>query len=109
MPIRRSNASSCASEAGGLNRYRSDGRWVAYHASRRASTGAISSSSIGFGWPGGRWLVGIVALGIIGAGVYHVYKGVTKKFLDQIDLAEAPPRCQVEQVLRGLPSVPWTR
>jgi hypothetical protein len=43
------------------------------------------------GWPGGRFLVGIAALVLIGVGVNHVYKGVTKKFLKQIDLAEAPP------------------
>jgi hypothetical protein len=44
-----------------------------------------------FGWPGGRWLVGAAGLAIIGVGAYHVYKGVTKRFLKEIDLAEAPP------------------
>ena len=44
-----------------------------------------------FGWPGGRWLVGAAGLVLIGVGVYHVYKGVTKHFLKEIDLAEAPP------------------
>lgn len=44
-----------------------------------------------FGWPGGRWLVGAAGLVIIGVGVYLVYKGVTKHFLKEIDLAEAPP------------------
>jgi hypothetical protein len=44
-----------------------------------------------FGWPGGRWLVGALGLAIVGVGVYHVYKGVTKRFLKEIDLAEAPP------------------
>jgi succinate dehydrogenase/fumarate reductase cytochrome b subunit len=44
-----------------------------------------------FGWPGGRFLVGIVALILIGVGVYHVVKGVKKKFLKEIDLTEAPP------------------
>lgn len=44
-----------------------------------------------FGWTGGRWLVGAVGLAIVGVGVYHVYKGVTKRFLKEIDLAEAPP------------------
>jgi Domain of Unknown Function (DUF1206) len=44
-----------------------------------------------FGWPGGRWLVGAVGLAIVGVGIYHVYKGVTKRFLKEIDLAEAPP------------------
>ena len=44
-----------------------------------------------FSLPGGRWLVGIAALVVIGLGIQHVYKGVTKKFLKQIDLAEASP------------------
>ena len=45
-----------------------------------------------FGWPGGRWLVGIAALVLIGVGAQHVYKGVKKTFLKQIDLAEAAPK-----------------
>jgi hypothetical protein len=45
-----------------------------------------------FGWPGGRLLVGVVGLVLIGVGVQHVYKGVTKRFLKQIDLGEAGPR-----------------
>lgn len=44
-----------------------------------------------FAWPAGRWLVGAVGLVLIGVGVYHVYKGVTKHFLKEIDLAQAPP------------------
>ncbi len=44
-----------------------------------------------FGWPAGRWLVGLAGLVLVGVGVYHVYKGVTKHFLKEIDLAEAPP------------------
>ena len=44
-----------------------------------------------FGWPAGRWLVGAAGLVLVGVGVYHVYKGVTKHFLKEIDLAEAPP------------------
>ncbi|MGY1601767.1 DUF1206 domain-containing protein [Geodermatophilus sp. SYSU D00815] len=45
-----------------------------------------------FGWPGGRWLVGAVALVLVGIGVHHVVKGVKKSFLKEIDLTEAPPR-----------------
>ena len=45
-----------------------------------------------FGWPGGRLLVGVVALVLVGVGVKQVAKGVTKSFLEQIDLVEAPPR-----------------
>lgn len=42
-----------------------------------------------FGWPAGRWLVGAAGLVVVGVGVYHVYKGVTKRFLKEIDLSEA--------------------
>ncbi|WP_324273676.1 DUF1206 domain-containing protein [Blastococcus brunescens] len=41
-----------------------------------------------FGWPGGRWLVGIAGLVVIGVGAYHVYKGVTKRFLKEIDTTD---------------------
>lgn len=44
-----------------------------------------------FGWPAGRWLIGLAGLVLLGVGIYHVYKGVTKHFLKEIDLAEAPP------------------
>jgi hypothetical protein len=44
-----------------------------------------------FGWPAGRWLIGLAGLVLVGVGLYHVYKGVTKHFLKEIDLAEAPP------------------
>ena len=33
-----------------------------------------------FEWPGGRWLVGLAGLAIIGAGSWNAYRGVTKKF-----------------------------
>jgi hypothetical protein len=38
------------------------------------------------GWPGGQFLVGLVALIIIGAGGYKMYKGWKKKFEDDMDL-----------------------
>jgi hypothetical protein len=44
-----------------------------------------------FGWPGGRFLVGIVAVVLLCVGAVHVYKGVKKTFLKEIDLADAPP------------------
>ncbi|WP_448616108.1 DUF1206 domain-containing protein [Modestobacter sp. URMC 112] len=42
-----------------------------------------------FAWPGGRFLVGIAALVIIGVGVHHVRKGLKKSFLKEIDTAQA--------------------
>jgi hypothetical protein len=35
--------------------------------------------------PGGRWLVGIVGLVVIGVGVYHVWKGATEGFLRDLE------------------------
>jgi hypothetical protein len=40
------------------------------------------------GWPGGQWLVSAAALVLIGAGLWHIRKGVTKHFLKQIDTTD---------------------
>lgn len=60
-----------------------------------SGTGQSSSSSTPqqtaagvFGWPGGRWLVGAIGLVVVGVGIYHIYKGISKRFLEEIDLAE---------------------
>ena len=45
-----------------------------------------------FGWPAGRWLVGLVGLVLIGVGVYLVHKGGSKRFLEEIDLRQASPQ-----------------
>ena len=66
----------------------------------RFASGGGSSSTQGqqqttagvFGWPGGRFLVAALGLVVIGVGAYLVHKGVTKRFLKEIDLAEAPPK-----------------
>jgi hypothetical protein len=42
-----------------------------------------------FSWPAGRFLVGVAALVLIGVGVHHVRKGLTKHFLKEIDTAQA--------------------
>jgi hypothetical protein len=69
---------------------------LAVTAIRYATGGGQSSSSQQqetvagvFGWPAGRFLVGVAALVLIGVGVYHVRKGVTKHFLKEIDTAQA--------------------
>jgi hypothetical protein len=43
------------------------------------------------GWPGGRFWVVVAAAVLIGIGVYHVHKGLTRGFLDDIDTASASP------------------
>ena len=40
------------------------------------------------GWPGGRFIVGAVALGIIGLGLYWIYDGVTRKFTKNLRTGE---------------------
>jgi uncharacterized membrane protein len=45
-----------------------------------------------FGWPAGRWLVALIGLVVIGVGVYLVNKGVSKKFLEEVDLRSASPQ-----------------
>jgi hypothetical protein len=44
-----------------------------------------------FAWPAGRWLVGAVGLVLVGVGVYHVYKGLSERFLKEIDTSDASP------------------
>jgi Domain of Unknown Function (DUF1206) len=61
----------------------------------QSSSGQQQQQTAGvFGWPGGRWLVGLVGLVVIGVGCYLVYKGVSKRFLKQIDLAQASPKAK---------------
>jgi hypothetical protein len=63
----------------------------------RFATGSGQSSSQSqqdttagvLGWPGGQFIVGAVGLILIGSGIWHVKKGVTKSFLKQIDTTEA--------------------
>lgn len=58
----------------------------------RYATGSGGGSSGGeesltaqvLGMPGGAWLVGAAGLVIVGVGVYHVVKGVRKKFLEDL-------------------------
>lgn len=44
---------------------------------------AQSTTAGVFDWPAGRWLVGLAALAIIGAGVWNGYRALTRKFEDK--------------------------
>jgi len=63
----------------------------------RFATGSGQSSSSSqqettagvFGWPAGQWLVGAFGLVLIGAGAWHVRKGLNKHFMKQIDTSKA--------------------
>lgn len=65
----------------------------------RAATGGGQSSEQStnktaqgvMGLPAGQFLVAAIGLVIVGIGVYHVYKGWTKKFLEEIDTWQASP------------------
>ena len=56
------------------------------------SSGGQQSAAGVFGWPAGRWLVALVGLVVIGVGVYLVHKGVSKRFLEEVDLGSASPQ-----------------
>ncbi|GGL25670.1 DUF1206 domain-containing protein [Planomonospora parontospora] len=45
-------------------------------------------------WPGGRFLVGLVGLGLIALGAYWVHKGWKKKFLQDLRTGEMPARAR---------------
>lgn len=68
---------------------------LAFLAFRYASGGGQSGSgqqqtvSGVFAWPGGRFLVGLAGLVVVGVGAYLVHKGLTKRFLKEIDTAKA--------------------
>ena len=76
--------------------------------SGQSSSGQEQQTVAGvLGWPGGRFLVGVAALVIIGVGVYHVRKGLTGHFLKEIDTAQAsaPQRRLIERLgLVGYPA-----
>jgi len=44
---------------------------------------ARKSTAMVLDWPAGRWLVGLVGLAIIGAGIWNLYRGLTRKFEDR--------------------------
>jgi hypothetical protein len=66
----------------------------------RFATGSGQSSSSSqqetaagvLGWPGGQWLVGAAGLVLVGAGAWHVRKGFTKHFLNEIDTTGCSPK-----------------
>jgi hypothetical protein len=63
----------------------------------RFATGSGTSSSQSqqettagvLGWPGGQFIVGAAGLILVGSGVWHVRKGLTQKFLKEIDTSKA--------------------
>jgi hypothetical protein len=52
--------------------------------------------------PGGRLLVGLVGLAVVGSGLYMAYRGIAKKFLERLDLASASATMRQLATLSGL-------
>lgn len=44
-----------------------------------------SMTAMALEWPGGRWLVGAIGLGIIGYGLWNGYRAVTRQWEDDLD------------------------
>jgi uncharacterized membrane protein YidH (DUF202 family) len=44
---------------------------------------AHSTTATVLGWPGGRWLIGLIGIAIVGAGLWNLYRGITRKFEDK--------------------------
>jgi hypothetical protein len=44
---------------------------------------AQKTTAIVLDWPAGRWIVAIAGLGVIGAGLWNLYRGIAKKFEDK--------------------------
>jgi hypothetical protein len=56
-----------------------------------SNSGARKDTSAILSWPGGRWIVGAIALGIILYGAYDLYRAVSRKFREQLKEGEMSP------------------
>ena len=52
--------------------------------------GAKKTTNDVFGWPAGRWIVGVAGLVMLGVAVYQFLRGVRKKFLDDSKTGTMP-------------------
>jgi Domain of Unknown Function (DUF1206) len=59
-----------------------------------------------FDWPAGELLVAVVGLGIVAISVYLVHRGMTKRFVEDLDLAGAEPHARDAAIRFG--QVGWT-
>lgn len=65
--------------------------------SENQKTNDITATVMGF--PGGRWLIGAVGLAVLVVGGYHVFSGVTGKFLETVRNLPEPPAGRAMRVL----------
>jgi hypothetical protein len=59
-----------------------------------------------FDWPAGQLLVAVVGLGIVAVALYLVYRGMTRRFVEDLDLAGAEPHARDAAIRFG--QVGWT-
>jgi hypothetical protein len=59
-----------------------------------------------FDWPAGELLVAVVGLGIVAIAIYLVHRGMTRGFVDDLDLAGAEPHARDAAIRFG--QVGWT-
>jgi hypothetical protein len=59
-----------------------------------------------FDWPAGELLVAVVGLGIVAVAAYLVYRGMARRFVDDLDLAGAEPHARDAATRLG--QVGWT-
>jgi Domain of Unknown Function (DUF1206) len=52
-------------------------------------------------WPAGELLVGLVGLGVLAVSAYLVHRGVSKRFVDDLDLARAEPHARAVAIRFG--------
>ena len=75
----------------------------------KVATGSSSSSSGGgqkqaatvLSWPGGQFLVGLVAVVIIGVGLYYIHDGWTADFTKELKLGELSPTARKAVIALG--------
>lgn len=86
------DAAADRARSGGKAVYYAALAWTAFSVIRGSGTSgeqtSVDATATALQAPGGRYLVGAVGAGIVIGGAYHVYKGVSRGFLD--DLRDRP-------------------
>jgi hypothetical protein len=87
----------------GLDRLGALGSGIAYGVMCAVAVQILTTSSGGksgnakqtandvFGWPAGRWLVGLAGLVMVGVGIYQFIRGARQKFLDDSNTQKMSP------------------
>lgn len=94
LGVRGQEAGSDRLQAGGLALYYAVLALAAvqYASGSGGGGGSKDLSAKILGLPGGQFLLVLIGLGVLGIGGYHVYKGVTKKFVEDLDIRDSSGR-----------------